>query len=288
MYDDCMKTVEVEAMSILTPQKSGALHGSYQYSLNPYAGCAFSCSYCYVPKFPTKRPYDFTEWGKWLEVKINAPELVRKERACVFGSSIFFSSATDPYQYAELKYRLSRKCLKELLKYKPAKLTLHTRSHLILQDLDILKEFGDVLTVGVSITTDNEIIRKQFEPGAPSIGRRMEVIERLSEEGIKVFASLAPLLPCDSDRLIAMLEPRVESIWISEMNYPEVNTRPHLLETHKQFFEPDNYLKVQRSILSKFKEKKKNRNSLKLIKNHEDKRKLPAESKQLSLLPDRL
>lgn len=162
-----MKTVEVHASSILTPQRVGSLAGNYQYSLNPYAGCAFRCSYCYVPKFPSRRQHDFMDWGKWLEVKINAPELIRKERARVFGSSIFFSSATDPYQYAELKYRLSRKCLTELLTYQPARLTIHTRSHLILQDLDLLSRFDRRrLKVGVSITTDDESIREKFEPGA--------------------------------------------------------------------------------------------------------------------------
>lgn len=87
------------------------------------------------------------EWGKWVKVKVNAPELIRKERCKVFQSRIFFSSATDPYQYIELKYRLSRKCLQELLQYRPAKVTMHTRSHLILQDLDLLKRFGCRLSV---------------------------------------------------------------------------------------------------------------------------------------------
>ncbi|MFK9681559.1 radical SAM protein, partial [Escherichia coli] len=86
-----------------------------------------------------------------------------------------------------------------------AKLTMHTRSHLILQDIELLKSFGERLQVGVSITTDNDDVRKEFEPKAPSIQRRLDLIKRLSAEGIKVYASMAPLLPCDPERLLEML-----------------------------------------------------------------------------------
>jgi len=87
-----MNTVEVSASSILTPQSHnnkgiGSLAGRYQYSLNQI----------HVPKFPSKRNDDYRLWGTWLEVKINAPELIRKERTRVFGSSIFFSSAGDAF-----------------------------------------------------------------------------------------------------------------------------------------------------------------------------------------------
>ena len=240
-----MEVTEIQATSILTPQKVGSLAGHYDYSLNPYAGCAFRCSYCYVPKFPSKRHDDFQQWGKWVEVKVNAPELIRKQRTQVFGSSIFFSSATDPYQYLELKYRLTRQCLKELLKYKPARLTMHTRSHLILQDLELLKQFGDRVRVGVSFTTDDEEIRRQFEPGAPSIARRLEVLHGLKEAGIQTHASLSPLLPCNPERLAAMLKPLVNTVWIDSMRNLEINNRKDLLQTHAQFFEPSSYEKVQ-------------------------------------------
>jgi DNA repair photolyase len=243
-----MEVTEIQATTILTPQKVGSLAGHYTYSLNPYAGCAFRCSYCYVPKFPSARHDDFTKWGQWVEAKVNAPALIQKERAKVFGSSIFFSSATDPYQYIELKYRLSRKCLKELLRYRPAKLTMHTRSHLILEDLDLLAQFGDVVRVGVSITTDNESIQREFEPGAPSIKRRLQLLQGLKNAGIKVHASLSPLLPSDPERLVSLLKPFVNSIWIDSMRHPDINNRKDLLEKYAEFFEPEPYQKLQRWI----------------------------------------
>ncbi len=248
-----MEIVEVQAKSILTPQHAGSLSGHYDYSLNPYAGCAFACSYCYVPKFPSKKDRLPKEWGGWLEVKTNAPQLIRKDRAKVFGSSIFFSSATDPYQYAELKYRLSRQCLTELLNYQPAKLTLHTRSHLILQDIELLKKFDrKVLSVGVSFTTNDDTIRKEFEPKAPSISRRLELIKALHEAGISVTASIAPILPCQPDEFVGLLKPYVNKLWVGSMNYPEINNRPDLLEKYKDFFTPLNQGILADSIKKKF------------------------------------
>ena len=235
-----MNVKEVAASSILTPQTAGSLAKGFDFSLNPYAGCSFRCSYCYVPKFPNAR-HEPGQWGTWVEVKINAPELLQKDRLKIFNSRIFFSSATDPYQYLELKYRLSRRCLQELLRYRPAKLTMHTRSHLILQDLELLRCFGSVLQVGVSITTDDEAIRSQFEPQAPSIKRRIELISTLKRNGINVYASIAPLLPCDPERLAKLIKPYVERAWIDRMRWPEVNTQPQLLEQYQQFFSEPNY-----------------------------------------------
>lgn len=240
------KVTEIQASTILTPQKVGSLAGIYEFSLNPYAGCAFSCSYCYVPKFPGKR--EPTQWGRWVEVKVNAPELIQKERMKVFGSRIFFSSATDPYQYLELQYRLSRRCLEQLLKYKPAHITMHTRSHLILQDVNLLKQFGKSLKVGVSITTDNEIVRSKFEPKAPSIRRRIELIRELHNNGIDVYASLSPLLPCNPERLVELISPYLSKAWIDEMRSLEVNNHPELLKEYASFFEPENYRKTIKTV----------------------------------------
>lgn len=241
---------EIVSKSILTPQSYGSLSEGYDYSLNPYAGCAFSCSYCYVPKFPNERsPY---EWGQWVNVKINAPELIRRDRLKVFGSRIFFSSATDPYQYIELKYRLTRKCLLELKAYQPAKLTMHTRSHLILQDLELLKSFGNKLQVGVSFTTDDDAIRKEFEPKAPSIQRRLELIRKLHEEGINIYASLSPLLPCNPERLVSLLHPYVNKFWIDNLAWREVNTRPELLEKYSDYFQENSHKAVQQIIRGHF------------------------------------
>lgn len=242
---------EMTATSILTPQKFGSLSDGYDFTLNPYAGCAFACSYCYVPKFPNSR-HSLYEWGNWVEVKTNAAELIRKDRVKVFGSRIFFGSATDPYQYAELKYGVTRSCLKELLNYPPKRLTIHTRSHLMIRDIDLLSQFGNKLSVGVSITTDSDDIAREFEPGAPSITRRLELIRALSGAGIEVFASLAPLLPCNPERLIEMLSPYVKRVWLDEARWPEVNRKPELMVKYADFFQPVTYLMTMKQIANSF------------------------------------
>lgn len=242
---------ETFATSILTPQNFGALSASYDFTINPYAGCAFGCSYCYVPKFPNARHLP-SEWGKWVEVKVNAPELLHRDRQKAFGSRIFFSSATDPYQYLELKYRLSRRCLQQLIEYPPAKLTMHTRSHLMLQDIDLLKAFGNKLSVGVSFTTDDESVRKEFEPDAPSLKRRLELIRKLREHNIAVYASIAPLLPCDPERLYRLLSPFIDKAWVDTMHWTEANTNPWLLKKYEQFFAPSQYQQITKDLRSKF------------------------------------
>ena len=242
---------EIKSKSILTPQGFGSLASHYDFTLNPYAGCAFSCSYCYVPKFPNAEHVP-EEWGQWVNVKINAPELIRKDRLKVFGSRIFFSSATDPYQYIELKYRLARRCLQELRLYQPARITMHTRSHLMLQDLELLRSFGDRLEVGVSFTTNNDEIRREFEPKAPSIPRRLELIKTLHENGIRVYGSLSPLLPCDPERMVEMISPYAEKIWIDEIRWPEVNTKPELIEKYRDFFDAENHSAIRSFIKNLF------------------------------------
>ncbi len=251
---------EMVAASILTPQKVGSLSRYYDFSLNPYAGCAFGCSYCYVPKFPNVR-HEYQEWGKWVEVKTNAPELIRKARTKIFGSKIFFSSATDPYQYLELKYRLTRRCLQELLLYRPGHLTMHTRSHLILQDIEILKQFGEGLSVGVSLTTDDDSVRKEFEPNAPSVRRRLQLVRELRNCGINVYISMAPLLPCDPERLAALVAPFVEKIWIDNMRWTDINTKPQLIEKYASHFEAENHAALVSRVLANFDQALKKRKS---------------------------
>lgn len=244
---------EIQSKTILTPQDVGSLAKYYDFSLNPYAGCGFGCSYCYVPKFPN-RDHQPDEWGSWVNVKMNAPELLQRDRLKVFGSRIFFSSATDPYQYIELKYRLSRRCLQQLKNYQPSRVTMHTRSHLILQDIELLKSFGDKLQVGLSFPTDDDSVRREFEPSAPSIKRRLELAAKLHENGIKVYGSLSPLLPCDPDRMVRLITPYMDRIWIDEMRWREVNNRPDLIEKYKDFFKEQNHQAVRKYIASKFME----------------------------------
>jgi len=122
----------------------------------------------------------------------------------------------------------------------------------MMRDIDLLRQFKDRVCVGVSITTDSDEIAREFEPSAPSISRRLELIRALSGAGIEVFASLAPLLPTNPERLIELLKPYVRRVWIDEPRWPEVNRSPDLLVKYDRFFQPVTYLMTMKQIANAF------------------------------------
>ncbi len=155
-------------------------------------------------------------WGDFIDVKINAPELLEKEITKKKQGTVWVSGVTDPYQPLERKYELTRKCLEILVQHNWP-VIVQTRSPLVLRDLDVFKQ-SDRIEVGLSITTANEAIRKAFEPHAPSIKTRLKAIESLHKKGIKTYAMIAPILP-EAERLVAMLKGKVDYIIIDRMNY---------------------------------------------------------------------
>jgi len=186
-----LKVEPEEARSILRPQKDERY--GFGFALSPYRGCAHGCRYCYVREYPNAlhRP---EEWGGWVAPKVNAPELLWAQRHRLHGARVFMASATDPYQPLERQHRLSRRCLEVLLLCPTTEVIIHTRSPLVLQDLALLKAFGDRLSVGLSIPTDDDTVRRIVEPLAPTIPSRWAAAERLAQAGIQVTVGVAPLL----------------------------------------------------------------------------------------------
>ncbi|HEV2473673.1 MAG TPA: radical SAM protein [Chthonomonadales bacterium] len=211
---------EIHSKSLLT-QQTGANRIPYDYAINPYRGCLFGCSYCYASKFVHDSAERKANWGDWVEVKKNSVELLARESHKLAGKTVFLASATDPYQPVELKLRLTRALLEQLLFSFPARLHIQTRSPFIVRDIDLLLQFGSTLTVGFSIPTDSETVRKAFEPAAPSIPRRLKAGRELKEAGIRTIASIAPLLPCKPQRLERMLRPCFSSAWVGRLNFYE-------------------------------------------------------------------
>jgi DNA repair photolyase len=180
-----------EARSILRPQKDERY--GFGFALSPYRGCAHGCRYCYVREYPNAF-HSPEEWGGWVAPKLNAPELLWSQRHKLHNARVFMASATDPYQPLEREYRLSRRCLEVLLLCPTTEVIVHTRSPLVLHDLDLLRAFGDRLSVGFSIPTDDDTVRQIVEPHAPAIPSRWAAIERLAHAGIAVTVGVAPLL----------------------------------------------------------------------------------------------
>jgi DNA repair photolyase len=180
------------ARSILT--ESSGFIDAFDYTLNPYSGCSFGCSYCYAAAFVRDQERR-AAWGQWVQVKENALELLRKRRAKpLTGATIYLSSVTDPYQPVERELKLTRSILEELATYHEVRLVVQTRSPLVTRDIDLFQRFAAV-RVNMTVTTDDEVVRKVFEPGCASIGRRLAAITEVQQAGVPACITLTPLLP---------------------------------------------------------------------------------------------
>jgi DNA repair photolyase len=190
------------AASILTP--TTGFMKDYDYSLNPYSGCSFGCTYCYAAFFSRKKE-KMDNWGYWVEVKENAIELLKKKRKKTLnGKTLYMSSVTDPYQPIEKYLKITRSILEELLSFHPeVRLVIQTRAGLITRDIDLLKKFNTI-QVNMTITTDNEEIRKVFEPFCPSNKVRVNAIEEIHEAGIQSCITMTPLLPVEDPKRFAL------------------------------------------------------------------------------------
>lgn len=200
---------EIHSKTILSPSKI------YPYVINPYTGCQHNCSYCYA-RFMKKYTGHKEPWGHFIDVKINAPDLLKREIIKKKVGKVWISGVCDPYQPLEAKYKITRRCLEILVEY-GWPVVIQTRSCLVLRDMDILMK-GKNLEAGLSITSADDNIRKLFEPNAPSIEERIYTLGELHKAGIRTYAMIAPMLP-NADKLAEKLEGKVDYVLFDRMNY---------------------------------------------------------------------
>jgi DNA repair photolyase len=237
-----MKPNEVFAKTILT--RTGI--PGYDYCINPYVGCAHGCRYCYA-SFMKRFTGHPEPWGGFVDVKVNAPGVLRRQLKRATRGSVLVGTVTDPYQPAEKKYSITRGCLEALLE-KQFQVHLLTRSPLCLRDMDLFKQF-DEIEVGLSITTDSEETKRLFEPRSPSIQSRIDALAALRKAGIRNYAFIGPLLPLDPAHLFEMLDGIVDGVLIDQLNYPnkvKALYRSHGLTLYMEnhyFCETASYLK---------------------------------------------
>lgn len=204
---------EIHSKTILSPSKV------YDYVINPYVGCEHGCQYCYA-RFIKKFTGHKEPWGQFVDVKVNAPELLQvevKKKRC---GKVWVSGLCDPYQPLEAEYKLTRRCL-EILADSGWPVVVQTRSPLVLRDLDILRR-GKDFEVGLTITTADDEIRKLFEPDAPPIDERINALDKLHHAGITTYAMIAPILP-GAEGLVATLNGKVDYVIVDRMNYSYAN-----------------------------------------------------------------
>lgn len=200
---------EIYARSILSKSKV------FDYVINPYTGCQHGCTYCYA-RFMKRFTGHRESWGEFVDVKINAAELLQREINRKSAGRVWISGVCDPYQPLEKRYEMTRKCLEVLIKY-DWPFTIQTKSALVLRDMKLLKGSKKV-EVGLTVTTADEKVRQLFEPNAPSIKERTRALEELGLAGIRTFAMIAPMLP-GAEGLATTLGGKVDYVLIDRMNY---------------------------------------------------------------------
>lgn len=230
---------EIRAKGILSVSRI------YSYVINPYVGCRHGCSYCYA-RFMKRFTGHKEPWGEFVDVKINAPELLRLEIVRKKRGTVWVSGVCDPYQPLEAKYKLTRSCL-EILAQNNWPVVIQTRSPLVLRDIDILKEARD-FEVGFTVTTADDGIRSLFEPHAPPINERIRALEELHREGVKTYAMIAPMLP-GAEGLPKLLKGKIDYLLIDRMNYANADWvyRKYKLEDK---LSDDFFLRTGREIAS--------------------------------------
>lgn len=210
------KTIEHKTpKQLLTPTR-GYLKG-YSHTLNPYMGCAFGCSYCYVRRLPVAL-FKGQEWGMWIDVKTFEKDRFRHEliRAKKKGAvTIFMSSSTDPYQPLEHRERITRSLLEVMAEEPPDFLFVQTRSPLVVRDADLFQKLKDRLLISVTVETDREEIRKALTPWAPPIPARLKALAQLKEAGLPTQAAVSPVLP-SSERFADVLKAVVSRVTVDD------------------------------------------------------------------------
>ena len=252
---------ETKVKTALSPSQLPRL----DYALNPYRGCAHACVYCYAPSVIR---WDKGKWGELVEVKVNLPRVLSKELRAKKKGVVGLGTVTDPYQPAEKKYEITRRCL-ELLRMHDFPLCIQTKSSLVLRDIDLLKEFSNI-EVGITLTVLDDRAREKMEPGASSVKERLRALEELGKSGINTWVFMGPAMPYVTEvealvEAIAGVKPRyvlVDKLRLKEGVWERVKgfiheTKPELLPEYERIFqgEDDDYREVFESVMRKCEER---------------------------------
>ncbi len=232
--------VEQPCKSAVNPVKGMG----FKWSLNPYMGCEHRCAFCYVRAYEKRadRPSD-DRYGRAIRVKTNVAEVLRQElsRPSWRHETVVVGAATDPYQPAEGRYRLTRACWQAFADHaNPAGLI--TRGPMIVRDADVLTALARRahLSITFSIPTLDEDVWRKTEPGTAHPRQRLRAIERLAAAGLRVGVGMAPILPGLSDRpeqleqvVRAARDAGASSVWTGVLHLRD-GTREHFLRTLQQ------------------------------------------------------
>lgn len=239
-----MKVSHTTAKSVLVRSTLPAS----DYVANPYTGCPHKCRYCYA-EFMKRRTGHTEDWGGFIDIKSYESMKLPRNLA---GKTILLSSVTDPYNPYEMKYHKSREVL-ELIADTGAHIEILSKSDLMLRDLDLLKKIPD-LAVGISLNTLDDSFRRDMEPCAPSVQRRLNALEALHTEGIRTYTFISPIFPhiIDIHALMERVSPNSDMICFEDLNLrgkAKAGILQYIGETYPQYLESYQkiYLKNDRS-----------------------------------------
>jgi DNA repair photolyase len=217
LLDAKLREVEVEVLL----ERIGS--GAQQFwALNPYVGCLIGCGYCYAQDVLAKvrdvEGLSERRWGSYVDVRLNAPAVLRRELGQLSPLPIKFAPiTTDPYQAVEKRYRITRGCLEVLVEARfEQSVLLLTRSALILDDLELIAQLRRPL-VGVSLPTVDDEARRHFEPRGASVHERLDVLHRFRARGIPTLAVVQPLLPGGITELADALAAAADSVRLAPL-----------------------------------------------------------------------
>jgi DNA repair photolyase len=216
-----MRVKEIKVKSILGKSSIG------DYCINPYVGCMHACIYCYADYYTKKFSRHQEEWGEFVDVKINAPEILIKEIGKKKKGIVYISSLTDAYQPLEAKYGITRKILEILARY-DWPVIIQTKSTSVLRDLDVLKKFNNI-EVGLTIISLEEEKSRKLERFASPPKERVKALKILKENGIKTFVFIGPIMPFTRIEEIEKIIKETKD-FSDEFYFDKLNLKPGLIE----------------------------------------------------------
>ncbi len=229
---DMLKVREIHAKSVLNKSKLS------DFTLNCYVGCSHRCLYCYaryMKKFK-ERPED---WGEFVDVKINAPEVLKKDiKRIKLPKEVYMSTVCDGWQPLEEKYKLSRACLRILLEA-GFNMSILTKSSLIRRDFDLLEAHNKQVSLGMTITTLNTELKRLLEPGASEPQERIDTLKEARQKGIEIYVFLGPLMPefTDTQSNLEEIFSALKSLELDRIYIDRLNPRWGVLESLKKGLE---------------------------------------------------
>jgi len=249
-----MKINTIQCKTLLTKSRLPEA----DYCINPYVGCLHTCVYCYA-RFMRRFTGHDEPWGHFLDVKINAPEVLARELARKPKRGVvLLGSVTDAYQPIEQKYRLTRAILGTLLHY-DFPVSVLTKSNLVIRDLDLFKQFSKC-EVGLTVTTTDQKIARNFEPHSSAPQQRIEALKILHQSGIATYAFIGPILPrlTDLEAIFVAIQDKVDFIMAESFNMKCGNWQdiqdvlkkkyPHYLSLYQSGFDKKYWDKIEKRL----------------------------------------